>query len=709
MTILQQTASRVPGNVLHHAIILGFCLSDIAGAAVPNPPEASVWAKVEVSTPLATHPFHTERTLRVPPNFRIAVYARIPGARFMAIAPNGDLLVSQPGEGRIYIVRPDSGGGDPKVSVYKQGLRYPHDIVFHTIGGNTFLYLAESHRISRFAYTAGDLTAGAQQVIVDDLPDSSSPELKGVYGHQLKNIALHGNYLYLSIASASNNAPSDTTSNPSRCSIYRFDASGGGRQLFATGLRNAEGLAFVPGTDHLWAVVNNSDNIAYPYHHDITGDGIDDYGRVYQPYVDNHPPEEFTRVREGANYGWPFAHPNPDTPNGMDHMPFDPDYYNNRDWSVFPPSAFARIDKGIQAHSAPLGLSFLHGTQFHSDYRSGAVVALHGSWNRSSPTGYKVVYFPWDDQSNAPGNQRDLVAGWYSDATGSYWGRPVDAVPDPQGNLLISDDHSGTIYKLSYADNPPPPAPEPFGAVTSFSIVSAETGQPIPGLEEIKSEDFQLDLAQLPTTKIALRANTDPATVGSVAFGYDDLPAYKIENYLPYCINGDSQGVCANWSNALTPGTHTVTATPYAAQSAQGLAGKSLSVRFTVAAPRFAAQVESFSLINSQSGEVISGFENIRGPELVLDAATLPTTKIALRANTDPGTVGSVVFSYDDARAYQLENYLPYCINGDSQGICSDWSHGLTSGMHTVTATPYSQPLGLGLEGISLTIGLRVQ
>ncbi len=108
-----------------------------------------------------------------------------------------------------------------------------------------------------------------------------------------------------------------------------------------------------------------------------------------------------------------------------------------------------RIVKGIQAHSAPLGLTFLQDTNFPNLYRNGAVVGLHGSWNRTQKTGYKVVYFPWNSTKQVPGEQADLVNGWLNEAEGQMWGRPVDSAVDLQGNLLISDDYSGTIYKLS--------------------------------------------------------------------------------------------------------------------------------------------------------------------------------------------------------------------------------------------------------------------
>ncbi len=208
----------------------------------------------------------------------------------------------------------------------------------------------------------------------------------------------------------------------------------------------------MPGTNTLWVAVNNRDNIAYPFHGDFDGDGTDDYGKIIPAYVDNHPPEEFTRVRDGGNYGWPFCNPNPDTPSGYDNMPFDRDVQTNADGSRLDCGAADRINKGIQAHSAPLGLTFLQGTNAPSAYRDGAVIAYRGSWNRRQHTGYKVVHFPWNNVTQFPGAETDLVTGWTNGS--SYWGRPVDVAVDRDGSLLISDDYSGTIYRLAVAAQP---------------------------------------------------------------------------------------------------------------------------------------------------------------------------------------------------------------------------------------------------------------
>jgi len=432
---------------------------------VVSPPAASVTMKVTVPASMRTSPFNVDRFLTVPPNFAISVFARVSGARFMTVAPNGDVFVSNPGAGAVYLVRPGTGGADPTKFTWASGLYKPHDIVFATVAGTTYVYVAEADKIARYTYNSAITTGQGRQVIISGLPSASLPELQGSYGHELKNIALDASgKLYVSIASTCNVCLSDTQSSPVRGAIYVYNADGTNGRLLARGLRNAEGLAIVPGTSDLWVVVNNRDNISYPLHNDWNADGSDDYGKVMQSYVDNHPTDEFTRVRDGGNYGWPFCNPNPDGPGGLNDMPFDRDVEMNADGSKLDCANAERINKGIQAHSAPLGLIFLQGTNVPSAYSNGAVVPLHGSWNRAALTGYKVVHFAWDASTQLPGEQIDLVSGWL--AGGSAWGRPVDAAVAPDGGIYISDDASGTIYELSYAVAPPPP---PASSVARFT------------------------------------------------------------------------------------------------------------------------------------------------------------------------------------------------------------------------------------------------
>jgi glucose/arabinose dehydrogenase len=416
-----------------------------SASSTTSPPPASRQVTLQVPEDMAFSPFHVPRTLTVPFGFTIRVFARVSGVRFMAVAPNGDLLVSHPGMGTITLLRQDSQGKLQRF-IFASELHNPHDIVFHRVRDREFVYIAESNRIIRSPYENGQTRIASAEVIVDNLPDASSPGLKGSYGHQLKNIALNGDKLYVSIASTCNACASDTKSDPIRSAIYEYDADGKNRRLYAQGLRNAEGLAFRPGTNELWAVVNNRDNIAYPFHKDWSGDGKDDYGKVMQSYVDGHPPDLLVKVKDGGHYGWPFCNSNPD--NGLDNMPYDRDAQLNPDGTQLDCERIDRPVKGIAAHSAPLGMSFLHDSKMPSAYRNALVTALHGCWNCSKLNGHKIEMYTVDENGNV-GNAVDLVTGWVTDAERrERWGRPVDVVPDGRGGLYISDDYSGTIYLL---------------------------------------------------------------------------------------------------------------------------------------------------------------------------------------------------------------------------------------------------------------------
>jgi glucose/arabinose dehydrogenase len=416
-------------------------------SSAAEPLNALVPATVEVPPPLRDVPFDQDRVLMVPPEFKISIVARIPGARFMMPLSTDEILVAQPGLGSILLVRPQANG-TATVSVLIEDLHNPQGMALHLSEDRLYLYVGESNQVSRFIIAPDRASAGEKTVIVPNLPDSSSPELHGPYRHELKNLVISpDNKLYVDIASSTNADPTDTGSVPVRSSIYQYDLDGKNGRIFARGIRNAEGLAFVPGTNELWAAVNESDDVLYPFRNSWQDSGSIDYGKRITSYIDDHPPDEFIHVKEGANYGWPFANPNPDTPNGLDNMPFAPNYEKNRDWSKYPESMFTRIDKGIQAHSAPLGMAFLQDSKTPEQFHEGIAIALHGSWDRSRKTGYKVIFFPWQD--GRPGRQIDLVTGWLDDRSQSQWGRPVDVKPANDGSVLISDDYSGTIYRLA--------------------------------------------------------------------------------------------------------------------------------------------------------------------------------------------------------------------------------------------------------------------
>jgi glucose/arabinose dehydrogenase len=622
----------------------------------------------------------------------------------MAVAPNGDVLVSHPGSGRIYLLRPNASG-HADVSVFASGLRNPHDLVFATLAGTTWLYVAESHQIVRYVYRSGDVVISSANPVVTGLPDSSSPDLQGNYGHQLKNIAIGADgKLYVSIASATNASNADAISDPVRCAIYQYNADGTGRRLFARGLRNAEGLAFVPGTSTLWVTVNGRDNTRVPTHRDWDGDGTDDYGKLLSAYVDNHPPEPFTRVTDGANYGWPYANPTPDSPNGLTNMPFDPDYENNRDWTRFPESSFTRISKGIQAHSAPLGFSFLQNSLVPAAYRNGAAIALHGSWNRSRKVGYKVIYFPWRTDGT-PGDEMDLVRGWLNDSTQGVWGRPVDVVPDATGGLLISDDVSGTIYRLTSTE---PTASGP--QVSELFLVDTRTGAKIGRL----SSGGTIDLRSYP--KISVVAEMSPTGTGSIWFsgsgtaagGGESVAFSRTESVAPYAIAGDSGGSSIHaWNPPTGNGTYQLRVTPYSGSNRTGTAGTPRDVSFSVVnGPQMIVRL---SLVNADTNVPLAGFHPIP-PGSTIRLSQLPTRNLTIQAFTSPATVGSVRLALTGPVSLtRVESVAPYVIAGDGGGDLYPMQAPLSPGSYSITATPYSAAAGGGSVGTATTIAFRVE
>ncbi|WP_019142281.1 PQQ-dependent sugar dehydrogenase [Noviherbaspirillum massiliense] len=421
--------------------------SPSSASSASAPAAASVQQTLEVPSTLASGTFSSARTLNVPPGMGIRLWARVDNARFLALAPNGDVLVSIPDSGEVRLLR-ERPGDVPQEFSFATGLRNPHDMVFHTIGNVTYLYIAESNRVTRSVYQPGDTTSAAREVVVDNLPDSSSPELGGTYGHELKNIAVGPDHkLYVSIGSNCNACVEDTQANPVRGAIYQYDADGSNGRLFARGLRNAEGLDFLPVTNTLWVTVNNRDEIKYPFANDFDGDGSIDLGKIIDAFVDDNPPDLFTAVGDGANYGWPFCNSLPNA--SMANLEFANDADLNLNGSNFDCARATRASKGIAAHSAPLGFSFLQNSNVAPAFRQGAVVALHGCWNCTTlSAGYKVMFFPFDGAGNA-GAGIDLVSGFVIDPVArDVWGRPVDAIADGKGNILISDDFAGAIYQL---------------------------------------------------------------------------------------------------------------------------------------------------------------------------------------------------------------------------------------------------------------------
>lgn len=448
-----QRASRFLLVGLAALLSLAACSSSGDGPPAANaatPPGAPLSATTAglVSTPLRVGnglgdaPFDTPRSVTVPAGWTASVWARVPSARLEAWAPDGSLLVSLPGSGEVDRLVPGANGAPPARSTLVSGLTQPHGLAFD---GST-LYVAESNQVSAFRYGGGQATG--KRVVAPNLPDSKSPDLHGAYAHALKSVVVGPDKaLYVSVGSTANISPQDRDADPQRASILRVPAGGGAPQVFARGVRNGTGLALGPD-GRVWTAVNNRDNIQYPYHQPYGGDG-DAFGKVVPDYVNDHPPEELAALTPGRDLGWPFCNPEPDTRPGAPKSPlehadlaFTRDVETNADGSKLDCSTLAPIEQTLGAHSAPLGLTFAN----VAGLGEGAVVGVHGSWNRTEPRAPEVSFFPW--ANGRMGDQRTIVGGFQS-TNGDRWGRPVAAVPGPDGAIYVSDDQAGAIYRVA--------------------------------------------------------------------------------------------------------------------------------------------------------------------------------------------------------------------------------------------------------------------
>jgi glucose/arabinose dehydrogenase len=319
----------------------------------------------------------------------------------MAVGPDGAVYATQPGKGRVVRLADANGDGaaDGVVEVVA-GLDQPHGLAFH----KGALYVANTDGVVRVALGA-DGRASGSPVYVN--------RYSGNGGHWTRTIVFGpDSAMYVAVGSTCNLCVEQSSD---RAAVLRFDEDGSGKRVFASGLRNAVGLAFEPTTGALWASQNERDNLQ-PNHEDL-------------------PPEEINILTDGGDYGWPYCY--------GDRVP-NPEYGDAaRCASTIPPAA------KLQAHSAPLGMTFLsRATLLPASYRSDLLVAYHGSWNRDTPTGAKVVRI--HVAGGQPGQVEDLVTGWQR-ADGSRWGRPVDVVVAADGSVLISDDAAGAIYRLTGA------------------------------------------------------------------------------------------------------------------------------------------------------------------------------------------------------------------------------------------------------------------
>jgi glucose/arabinose dehydrogenase len=388
--------------------------------------------------------FATPRQVIVPTGWTARVWARVPGARMEAWTPQGDLLVSEPASGRIVELKP--GARQAAItSTLLSGLNTPQGMAFARFSGHWVLYVGEADQIDQYPWGAHGIS-GARTVIAAHLPGSDPA---GDDVHLFKDIAVApGGTLYFDVGSSSNADPGDRTMKPPRAVIMAMKPDGSDLHVVEKGVRNGEGLAVAPdGT--VWTAVNNRDNIPYPFHQ-AYGGSKDAFGKVIRAYVNNHPPDEVLPVSQGRDLGWPYCNPDQDLnhPAGsLASVPFVADALTNPGGHHLDCAKLPKLQVGLPAHTAPLGLAFLEGSKIPAPWSGGAVVAAHGSWDRQPPRAPAVLWMAWNAAKHTLKPSVPLITG-FQNADGSRWGRPVDAVPGPDGALYVSDDTAGAIYRF---------------------------------------------------------------------------------------------------------------------------------------------------------------------------------------------------------------------------------------------------------------------
>jgi glucose/arabinose dehydrogenase len=365
----------------------------------------------------------------VPNGFEVNLFASdLAAPRMIRVAPNGDVFAAESAAGRIRVLRPN-GGTAASSTVFASGLTGPFGIAFYPAGANPeWVYVGNTDSVVRFPYRNGDQTArGPAEIVVPHLP---------VGGHRTRDVAFSpdGATMYVSVGSGSNVAEDMERKSPAeaqqwqaehplgatwgdetdRADVLAFDPQGKNERIYAAGIRNCVGLAVAPRSGTVWCSTNERDGLG-----------------------DNVPPDYITRVREGAFYGWPWYYIGT-------HQ--DPRHAGERgdlkDKITIP-------DVLLQAHTASLGITFYDAAQFPADYRGSIFAAEHGSWNRSKRTGYKVIRVLMKD--GAPTGQYEDFATGFVINDSEVWGRPVGVAVDKDGALLISEDASGTIWRISYS------------------------------------------------------------------------------------------------------------------------------------------------------------------------------------------------------------------------------------------------------------------
>jgi glucose/arabinose dehydrogenase len=369
---------------------------------------------------------------KAPEGFHVELFAEgLEGPRLMRTAPNGDLFVAETLDGRVRVLRPgEDGKRAAENSVYASGLSEPFGIAFYPPGPDPkWIYIAEVNRVIRFAYSAGNLKAPPRpEVVVPQLTPRTG-------GHVTRDVVFSsdGARMFVSVGSLSNDGEDLPKKTPqeieawqaqkglgaawgfeeNRADVLVFTPEGKDGRLFAAGIRNCVGLAVHPVNGGLYCSANERDGLG-----------------------DDLVPDYVTRVSQGQFYGWPWR------------------YMGDREdphWKGVRPDLAGKVsnpDVLIQPHSAPLAMTFYTGSAFPAEYRDSAFVAFHGSWNRALRTGYKVVRILLRD-GVPTGEYEDFLTGFVID-NNRVWGRPAGVAAGKDGALYVSEDSSGTIWRVSF-------------------------------------------------------------------------------------------------------------------------------------------------------------------------------------------------------------------------------------------------------------------
>jgi len=427
-------------------VMAGVCVAQTGGQYGPSPdlpkPERGLLPDMVIAKPAPWG----DKLPTVPEGYKISAIAtdlKIP--RQTLVLPNGDILVAEgrggsapdlkpkdviaavikargtspvKGGNRLTLLRDPEGDGTYEASVFAENLNAPYGLAL--IGNQ--LYVANQDALVRFEYQPGQTKASGPPEVVTPVPSE-------INHHWTKALtaSADGQYLYVGIGSNSNITERGMTAEVDRARVWRVNASTGEYKTYATGLRNPTALTIQPDTGQLWAVVNERDELG--------PDLVPDY---------------LTTVKEGAFYGWPYSYWGKNVDDRV--RPQDP---------AKVASAIAP-DYALGSHVAALGVDFSEAS-LGDRFANGVFVGEHGSWNRKDPVGYKVVFVPFTD-GRPSGPPIDFVAG-FRDNDGTTRGRPVGVTVDPKGALIVADDLSNTIWRVTPAQ-PAQPAqpPKPVAA-----------------------------------------------------------------------------------------------------------------------------------------------------------------------------------------------------------------------------------------------------